>query len=326
MAVIPPNNLDPNAAPWGRHITNLVESHEGVISRLANQTITQNKQLNSSVNSLISTTADIVANAYTASQAAIDNAATLAAAQAYAAPVVHTHDAGDIVSGTLTRPISTTTGNFSTSITSTGARANVVSTGYVAAYLDVNGVLGYAPSVRVLKTNVAAYNVDLAKFLSVPIYSYSYKNDPKGTMHIGPMADDFDAAGLKEFVVYDANGVMQGLDDKSLLWGLASAYEQSRMSTLSRIANQKYQVVQVTSMTALALGGSKAYTITWPSAFVDANYHVTASVVNTSGVPLTGVSAAAPIATRTATGCVVQVASGVTLLAGQTLIVEATHI
>jgi hypothetical protein len=326
MAVIPPNNLDPNAAPWGRHITSMLTEHDGVITRLANQTNLQNRQINSSVNSLIATTADIVTNSYTAQQAAIDNAATLAAAQAYAAPVSHTHDAADVVSGTLTRPISTTTGNFSTSITSAGARANVVSTGYVAAYLDANGVLGYAPSVRALKTNIVAYNVDLTKFLAVPIYSYSYKNDPKGAMHIGPMADDFDAAGLKEFVAYDGNGVMQGLDDKSLLWGLASAYEQSRMSTLSRIANQKYQVVTVTSMTALALGGSKAYTITWPAAFVDTNYHVTASVVNTSGVPLTGVSAAAPLAQRTTTGCVVQVASGVSLLAGQTLIVEATHI
>jgi hypothetical protein len=326
MAVIPPSNLDPNAAPWGRHITAMLTAHDDKLSRLGNQSVIQNKQINSSVNSLIATTADIVANAYTSQQAAIDNAATLAAAQAYAAPVVHTHDAADVVSGTLTRPISTTTGNFSTSITSTGARTNVVSTGYVAAYLDVNGVLGYAPSVRALKTNIAAYNVDLTKFLAVPIYSYSYKNDPKSTMHIGPMADDFDAAGLKEFVVYDGNGVMQGLDDKSLLWGLASAYEQSRQSTLSRIANQKYQNVTVTSMTALTLGGSKAYTITWPSAFVDANYHVTASVVNTSGIPLTGVSAAAPISTRTTTGCVVQVASGISLVAGQTLIVEATHI
>lgn len=214
MTVIPPNNLDPNAAPWGRHITNLVESHEGVISRLANQTITQNKQLNSSVNSLISTTADIVANAYTADQAATDNAATLAAAQAYAAPVVHTHDAGDIVSGTLGRPISTTTGNFTGSITSIGAKNNQVTTGYVAAYIDVNGVFGFAPSAERFKQDITPYKGDPNAVLGMQVVNYRTKDavaelGDSAPIETGVIAEQLEVLGLDWLVAHDADGNTQ---------------------------------------------------------------------------------------------------------------------
>jgi hypothetical protein len=111
-----------------------------------------------------------------------------------------------------------------------------------------------------------------------------------------------------------------------LIIGLWSAYVQSRASTLKRIGNQSHQVQTVTGMTALALGGTKAYPIVWAAPFADADYLVTASVYSSSGIPVTGVSAACLPSARTATGCTVQVTSGVTLLAGQTLIVEAIHI
>lgn len=216
-------------------------------------------------------------------------------------------------------------GVFPTGVRSTGARANVVTTNYVAAYLDANGNLGYAPSTLASKNVHGLFQVDMAKWLNLPLYRFTYKDDPEAREVVGPLADDLHAAGLKEFVVYDEQGNIQGVRTETLLIGLWSAYVQSRAATLGRIANQLYQTYTEASMTALGLNAEKTYTVTWPKPFVDAQYLV-APTVTSSGLALTAVASVVP-GSQTATGCKISVRTlGLALASGATLTVQAVHI
>lgn len=289
----------------------------------------------------------------------------------------HTHDASDVVSGTLQRPVNTSSvqadqflggsftgtsgtfsgpvsasqgaftgpvygsagvftgavsgsdasftgrGTFPAGINSTGARNNQVTNGYVAAYIDSAGNFGFAPSTRASKDIGAEYAVDMPRFLGMKLYNWQYKNG--GMKGIGPIADDLELAGLAEFLTYSTDGKLQGLRYEALTMGLWSAYVQSRTSTLAEFNKRSVQTKTVTGMTALAVGGTKPYTITWDKPFADTNYAVVANVYSSSGVLVSGAVAASLPSSRTMKDCIVQVTSGVSLLAGQTLVVEGIH-
>jgi hypothetical protein len=52
MPVLPPNQLEPNAAPWGRKITDLVLSHDNIIGTILSKLVVFNRNLNSNINQL----------------------------------------------------------------------------------------------------------------------------------------------------------------------------------------------------------------------------------------------------------------------------------
>jgi hypothetical protein len=142
---------------------------------------------------------------------------------------------------------------------------------------------------------------------------------------MGPYAEDLDAAGLNEFVIYSPEGVIQGVRLESLVMGLWSAYVQSRTTTLARIAKQLYQTKTVTGMTALGLNAEKTYDVVWDTAFADTSYLVSASV-SSSGLALAAVASIVP-GSQTATGCKVSVRTlGLALASGATLTVQGVHV
>lgn len=252
----------------------------------------------------------------------------------------HTHAASDITSGGTTAtgfgvggPLTVQgditgggIGIFPTGVRSTGARNNQVTNGYVAAYLDVNGNLGFAPSTRESKNIHGPFEVDMKKWLALPLYRFTYKDDPTAREVVGPLADDLDAAGLKEFVVYDEDdGSIQGIRTETLIVGLWSAYLQSRAQTQARIAGMKFQTATTTGMTALGLNSEKTYDIVWPEPFVDELYQVVPSVVTTTGLALAAVANVVP-GSQTKTGCKVSVRTlGLALASGATLSVQGQH-
>lgn len=243
----------------------------------------------------------------------------------------HRHSANDIDAGTVTGPLGVDgdvtgqRGIFPTGVRSTGARNNQVTNDYVVAYLDGNGNLGFAPSTKASKHDHGPYDVDMAKFLAIDLRRWSYKADPKGRIGMGPYAEDLDAAGLEEFVIYSPDGTIQGVRLESLVMGLWSAYVQSRTTTLARIAKQLYQTKTVTGMTALGLNAERTYDITWTAPFADADYLVSASV-SSSGLALTAVASIVP-GSQTATGCKVSVRTlGLALASGATLTVQGVHV
>lgn len=304
----------------------------------ANQTVAQLSRL---VNDIQQQLNDYIANG-TYNKAQIDQ--KLADLAATKADLVHTHSASDIVSGGTTgagftvggnlgvNGAATTTGDvtgargiFPTGVRSTGARNNQLVTNYVVAYIDGAGNLGYAPSTKASKNDLGPYSVDMAKFLAINLREWSYKDDTEGRIGMGPFAEELDAAGLNEFVIYSDTGKIQGLRLESLVIGLWSAYVQSRTSTLARIGRQKYQTKTVTGMTALGLNSERTYDITWDEAFFDANYHVTADVTS-SGLALSAVATVVP-GSKTVTGCKITVRTiGLAIASGATLTAQGTHI
>lgn len=274
----------------------------------------------------------------------------------------HTHDGADVTSGTVTRPTNNTSsqsnqflggsftgttgtfsggvsaatvntsgdvassggrGTFPAGVNSTGARNNQVTTGYVAAYIDSAGNLGYAPSTRASKDIGAEYAVDMTRFLGMKLFNWQYKNG--GMTGIGPIADDLELAGLTEFLTYSSDGKLQGLRYEALTMGLWSAYVQSRTSTLAEFNKRMVQTFTNSSMTALGVNAEKTYDVVWAKEFADTNYAVTASVTS-AGAVLGALCALVP-GSKTTKGCKVSVRSlGIALLANNTLTVEAIHV
>jgi hypothetical protein len=310
--------------------------------QLARGTAGNAKGLRELAASIKSTVKPIVDSAVARLEALLATYLLKADADTYYAAKVHKHAASDITSGgttgagftvggdlainggvSATGDVSGARGIMPTGIRSTGARNNQVTNGYVAAYLDSDGNLGFAPSTRASKDIGTEYAVDMTRFLGMKLFNWQYKNG--GMKGIGPIADDLELAGLTEFLTYGADGKLQGLRYEALTMGLWSAYVQSRTSTLAEFNKRSVQTKTVTNMTALSIGGSKSYTVVWDKPFADTNYAVVANVYTSAGVLLSGAVAASLPASRTATQCVVQVTSGVALLAGQTLIVEGIH-
>jgi len=166
----------------------------------------------------------------------------------YTAPVIdqklagksntdHTHDGSAIVSGTVSRPVAspstvTSAGNASfggtatvggqltanTGMTSTGVRNNQVTIGYVAMYVDQNGVFGYAPSTLSSKRILRNFSADLESWLTMIPKVVAYKNDPTQREQLGliaelvvkrePMLGIYDEQGKLRGVRYELLGVV----------------------------------------------------------------------------------------------------------------------
>lgn len=216
-------------------------------------------------------------------------------------------------------------GVFSTSVTSPGVRQNILTNSPVQMYIDADGNFGISASTRAKKNIGTDYQVDMTKFLNITLKNWSYKDNPSST-GMGPIADDLDAAGLKEFVIYSpVDGSIQGVRTDMLIMGLWSAYVQSRTNTLAEFGKRMVQTVTNSAMTLLGINAEKTYPIVWPKEFADTNYAVSASVTS-AGLALAAVCAVVP-GSKTTKGCSVTVRSlGIVIAANSTLTVEAIHV
>lgn len=209
-------------------------------------------------------------------------------------------------------------------VRSPGVRTRTVTNSPVQLYVDADGNFGISASTRAKKDIGADYNVDMDKFLAIVLKNWQYKDKPFAT-GMGPIADDLDAAGLTEFVIYNLDGTIQGVRSDMLIIGLWSAYKQSRTSTLAEFNKRMVQTFTNASMTTLGINAEKTYDVVWPKEFADTNYAVTASVTS-AGAVLGALCALVP-GSKTTKGCKVSVRSlGIALLANNTLTVEAIHV
>ena len=103
-------------------------------------------------------------------------------------------------------------------MTSTGVRANQVTVGYVAMYVDQDGNFGYAPSTMSTKTLLATFEADLEHWLTLLPKVFAYKDDPDKTAQLGliaelvvrrePMLGIYDEAHRLRGVRYELLGVV----------------------------------------------------------------------------------------------------------------------
>lgn len=103
-------------------------------------------------------------------------------------------------------------------VTSTGVRANQVTVGYVAMYVDQDGNFGYAPSTLKTKTLLRNFTVDLDEWLTLIPKVFAYKDDPAKVEQLGmiaelvvkrePMLGIYDEAHKLRGVRYELLGVV----------------------------------------------------------------------------------------------------------------------
>jgi hypothetical protein len=144
------------------------------------------------------------------------------------APAVHGHDQSQ-VSGTWTKGVSTGDPVFFTNAYNTdltGTRRT--------AWLQSDGRLGYASSSRAKKTDIQPLALDPAAVLKLEPKSFIYRAElTKRTnarangepdypiaREVGLIAEDLVDAGLSAFVIYDADGKVEGIEYSMLVVAL----------------------------------------------------------------------------------------------------------
>jgi hypothetical protein len=142
--------------------------------------------------------------------------------------------ASKITSGTITRPVSTTTVTTSGQITATGGdivtNASLIAAGNLRAdgvyslglgtwqsvVTNATGYLGFASSTKRVKQDIKKADITAAQGLALVATSFRYKKDVEDLGEdaqptIGLIAEDLHDAGLTQFVIYDAKGKPQGI-------------------------------------------------------------------------------------------------------------------
>lgn len=141
----------------------------------------------------------------------------------------HTHSGGDINSGTIGIGISTGQPVFFTNAYNT----NLTGTRRTA-WLQSDGRLGYASSTRDKKASIDPANIDPASVLKLEPKSFIYKAEVarrtslrinEGIDYVpkreyGLIAEDVAEAGLSQFVIYDGNGKIEGVEYSMLVVAL----------------------------------------------------------------------------------------------------------
>lgn len=138
-------------------------------------------------------------------------------------------------STTMSGPVVGSRGVFPVGVSSTGARNNPLTNNPIALAVDADGSFGYIPSSQEMKIITGDYTVDMAAWLNQHLRTFTYAGDPTNRVSVGWIAEDLDAAGLHEFVVYSKDGKIQGVRVETLVAGLHSAYVQSRTQSLGRL-------------------------------------------------------------------------------------------
>lgn len=221
--IFPPSNLPVVSQRWGNMIQSQLSSLQDTITSFNNNADSANKAQNSTMKVLANKIADV--------QNIVNDSIATAS-----------FDAAVITTGTLARPINTSTGQFS-ALTVGGSGATIggpvsasggvsgsdlytsngpgfnITAGRVAAWLqNSDGRVGTATSSRRYKTAIEDAATDPMAILGVSVKYYQYKaevakrDDPNSEGYVGPdyhvainigmIAEDLHEAGLWEFVVY----------------------------------------------------------------------------------------------------------------------------
>lgn len=112
---------------------------------------------------------------------------------------------------------------------STGSRGYQIMSGGVLAMFDPQGYVGFTPSIRDVKQDIAPWGISIDTFMSIPPVHFRFKSEvaDKGddaAVEVGFIANDFADAGLGQFTFNDPRtGDLAGLSYEKLpiiLWSV----------------------------------------------------------------------------------------------------------
>lgn len=258
MGLKPPSNLPPDAQPWGRWASDQITLLQQQVANVLQATGNGSKANASSID-LLSNKIVGIQNSVTnlIAAATFDSSQVVSGVLAAARIPAPTTIAASIITGIVGNDVSATNvtatnvfalnagliaGNITTSRTSTWAR-------------NSDGYIGNTLSSRAFKTNISPANLNVDAILSIEPKHYWWKSaiDDKVknsslVIHeeIGFIAEDVDAAGLWEFVVYqrnkddsatlDVNGKAIPTALHYINWGIAlQAVARSQATTIKQL-------------------------------------------------------------------------------------------
>lgn len=129
---------------------------------------------------------------------------------------------------------------FPAGVSSLDARNRVLSTGFAGAWIDSSGRFGIQPSSQRFKKNIAPWSTDISKLLELRRVTFRYivaiDDDPDAMSkpkQLGFIAEEVVALGFPEFVFYDEDGDVQGLNYDRMVVALLELavweHEQNRL-------------------------------------------------------------------------------------------------
>lgn len=105
---------------------------------------------------------------------------------------------------------------------SPGSRAYVVQGGglgsYAGGWIDGDGTVGISPSSIRFKTDIEQWVPDISRLLLLRAVLFRYDPavfgdmDPDAPKQLGFIAEELDALGFPEFIFYDADGLIEGIN------------------------------------------------------------------------------------------------------------------
>lgn len=223
--IFPQRNLNQDALQWGGAVENHVQTIANAVSNVKNDTTNQNFTTNQTITVLGNKIADVT------SSIASQIATALGGISISASSITGgTLGSGITLAGPVTNSQNNTGNQFAASdlFTFNGPGFNITGT-RVAAWLEsATGRIGMATSSLRYKTAIVDATTDPRAILSLSVKYYQYKSevakrdDPTADGYIGPnyhvptnigmIAEDFQAAGLWEFINYQYYGLPCGED------------------------------------------------------------------------------------------------------------------
>lgn len=118
-------------------------------------------------------------------------------------------------------------------VTSADVKARTLSVGYDSVYIDVNNIMGKAPSARRLKQDFENYNfdpsvVDRMQGRTFRIIAAVEEMGDDAPVEVGWIADDLAELGLTMFVRYDPDGQISGLAYERIVMVAIDALKDAR--------------------------------------------------------------------------------------------------
>jgi hypothetical protein len=133
--------------------------------------------------------------------------------------------AADAADGHFGANVLVSTGSYNTNVSGGGVRV---------AYLASDGRLGYSPSTRELKQDIAAWTPDRQAVLALELVTFRYKAHQDGPLEVGLIAEQLLDLGLDWLVFSDENGDPAGVHYERLALALLPVMQdhEARLSAL----------------------------------------------------------------------------------------------
>lgn len=125
-------------------------------------------------------------------------------------------------------------------MTSIDVRNHIVGSSYAGVWVNGDGRLGISPSSRRYKKNITTWTKDPTPLLQLRAVMFRYtEQETSDPRQIGFIAEELEGLGFSEFIFYDEDGEVQGLnyDRMTVALLMLAQHQEDRLSALEERVN-----------------------------------------------------------------------------------------